>query len=59
VNCAGMSAILAVSFPLINFRSNGLCPPSGGFFIRSNHDLPIKQPTSLPDWMPALQFLWN
>ena len=28
-------------------------------FIRSNHDLPIKQPTSLPDWMPALQFLWN
>ncbi|EKI80130.1 host specificity J domain protein, partial [Escherichia coli EC1847] len=31
--CAGMSAILAVSFPLINFRSNGLCPPSGGFFI--------------------------
>ncbi|PIM62681.1 phage tail protein, partial [Escherichia coli] len=33
VNCAGMSAILAVSFPSINFRSNGLCPPSGGFFI--------------------------
>ncbi len=35
--CAGVRCaawlILAVSFPSINFRSNGLCPPSGGFFI--------------------------